>query len=1182
MFIAKFQNNAENRQKIENVGTLKGGTKAETPSTEFEKIFREELEAIHSEILNPHEALTAARRQEAQARTDEIKKQVTAEQQAEIDEIELEQAELLNFLRDGELTPPDTARVTPILTLLRRVKGVGGVKKGSDLATALNDLGINSSDKSYRTLFHEDGTWEDIDELAQYIQDPRFGDGVYTDIADLEASRELLIDLVQREATGQGPYKASAVRRVERGIPEGARDLEAYLDQIGVSVDTKTNAEIAREIYHHENPSISVKKAEREEVSHILEGEEMEPPDGWIAEYESSIASTDSERLIPPLKPERNVPPLSNAVPANPTVVMKNPTGTETPRARGALAEMHREMQAEEASAPNMQPEKSVLAQRVEIGEPALSPRDADNKTVVGAEARGGGRVWTEIRSQQDLFDMHRSNGRSSHFPTETNLTKYKIAMKNKIKGLDRERRAYLNERSRRKHGIEENANGARYIPSEDGVVLDEEMVEKLWAARTYDTTKPNHLPKDVVTLDQFKDFLIHRERIRRHFYRQQSMPKANRDPKFKQRKSDSEIDTASKKMAVAQWQRVRRKEKLKADPPVRPEAKRRAAEQARRAEQRKPERYVPIVYSKPYIKENLEAWYAFHRAQLLKAFGNEEGVLEATGKSLGEIMQSVKNTTERKLISSAEDRIVLEDILDPVTRGSTNLRYWNYIDQKDLFSTPFVVKDSQTLMDHYIRGPLTDLMFYDHFGTLDVEEIIDDLRSKAFADADFRAFRKFGDDVSEEQVEQAMEESLDSFRILLQRVRGTHVDKNSPIPGSSGAQAIGNAKRFNTGVRGGTFGLRSATDIGRLIQFFGISKTFGLLMKSTYNGMFKTISGMSAGSRELRRWGIGNEIAYNTRLSAQTNTPISNTGTDLLSRGLSQINNLIFTYNHLPTWNEGIKKVAGIGVVDEFLDIASRANSGTLTEADIRLMGNHYLSEHDMKKLWLHFEEHGATLDGVKLLNFEDGGSDVHDLMNRFVNGVSKRVDTMIVTPGIGDTRNWMTNSYASLILQFKMFGISSTMRNTIPTAQNIGSKPIQNITGLATSGMIGMSVYQWMNYIRGVPHDPERSWMDASLQVTEESGVTGGLGEFGNIASMAYDFEPGAFGPTGSFAKNLVQTLGSQDPITFNRVTKVVPVTGLAQVYASPAIAGWRATTDAEIDQQIADFISSQLQLR
>ena len=1158
VFISKFQNNVDNRKAIESIGELSSGTRSETPAGEFQKIFREELEKAHSDILNPFDAASDARRAEAQGRTEEVKKKVTAEQQVEIDKIESDNAEMLDFLRDGEMTPPDSSRITPIISLLRRNKHGGGVKKGSDLEAQLKELGINSSDKRYRTLFHEDGDWEDIEEIAIFLEDPKFADGAYADtlgdVDSLAGVRDSVLDLISRESTGSGPYKPSSLRRVNKNIPKGARELEGYLDEVGVSVDSQTNAEIARDIYHHENPSIPVKKAQRDEVSHILEGEDVEPPQGWLADFDESTSG-------------RNVPPLSNAIPSNPTVLIKNPIGSESPRFRGPLSEMHREMQAAERSIDNV--ERSTLSE-VTIGTPKLSPKGGKKD------------AWEEIRSQQDLFDMHRSNSTSSYFPNERSLSDYKQAMKKKLEAMHNERKAYLNERSRRKHGIEEDSSGARYLPSEDRVILDEERVEKLWEARTYDTTKPNHLPKDVVTLDGFKDFLIHRERVRRHFYKQQSMPKKNRDPKFKQRRSDPEIDVAARKMAVAEWQRLRRNEKrTPKKPPARPEEKRRAAERARRLEERKGEKYVPIVYSKPYIKENLEAWYLFHRSQLLKAFGDEDGVLEATGKPLAEIMDSIRNTTERKLISSAEDRIVLEDILDPITRGSTNLRYWNYIDRKDLFSTPFVVKDSQVLMDNYIRGPLTDLMFYDHFGTLDVEEIIDDLRVKALSDADFRSFRKFGDDVSEQEVEQAMEESLDSFRVLLQRVRGTHVDKNSPIPGSAGAQHLANVKRVNNVIRGGTFGLRSLTDLGRLVQFLGISKSFGLLMRSTYNATYQTLNGMQKGSKELRRWGIGNEIAYNTRLSAQTNTPISTPGDGMLDKSLSWLSNTMFNYNGLPIWNESIKKIAGIGVVDEFMDIAARANSGGLTEADLRVMGNHYLSEHDMKKLWLHFEKHGETLDGVKILNFESGGNEIRDVMNRFVNGVSKRVDTIIVTPGIGDTRNWMSNSYSSLLLQFKMFGIASTMRHTVPTAQNIGNKPIQNMTGIAMSGMIGMSVYQWMNYVRGVPHDPERSWMDALWSVTEESGVTGGLGEFGNIASMAYDFEPGAFGPTGSLAKNLIQTVGSEDPVTFNKMTKIAPVAGLAQVYLSPILAADQllSENDDVLDQQISKYLESKL---
>ena len=98
-------------------------------------------------------------------------------------------------------------------------------------------------------------------------------------------------------------------------------------------------------------------------------------------------------------------------------------------------------------------------------------------------------------------------------------------------------------------------------------------------------------------------------------------------------------------------------------------------------------------------------------------------------------------------------------------------------------------------------------------------------------------------------------------------------------------------------------------------------------------------------------------------------------------------------------------------------------------------------VSEDDLKMLLKEFEAHGESFDGIHLMNFQNWSEEALErkgsmglsLADRVQLAVKKEVDTIVVTPGVGDVPLIMENDYVKMFTQYKSFPIAAMNRQTI-----------------------------------------------------------------------------------------------------------------------------------------------------
>lgn len=566
--------------------------------------------------------------------------------------------------------------------------------------------------------------------------------------------------------------------------------------------------------------------------------------------------------------------------------------------------------------------------------------------------------------------------------------------------------------------------------------------------------------------------------------------------------------------------------------------------------------KYTHRIYNKGQIAESPEAFRDFLIDQALKKYGGREGAEAALGVPLPE-MKRIFESSIRKLIASPEDRLILEEVFEPATRGASKDRLWTFIDDADLYRTNFAVKDIEAIANSYISGPLADIDFFRKYGTFDVDEIANKLRTAI----DSRILKSGVDidDLTSEALRKT-DKDLELFKNMLRRVRGTYMDPNSPLPGSTQRVLMDNIKKFNNLRIGGGFAIKSLPDIGRSVMFLGLKRAYGPTIQGYVGRNAQLLEQLKASQRELSTIGVGNEINSSQIISQYTNTSMTNITGNAFTDLLGKANNSMFILNGLSVWNQHMKRVAGVGVVDKIIHSGAMRKAGKLSEkemANIRRLG---ISDRDLDDIYSEYLKHGQSYKGVHLLNFQNWSKKARSSMDssgltldrKMQLAVKREVDTIIVTPGKGDVPLIMENSYVSMIGQYRTFPIAAMMRQTVPLAQNMNKNAM---AGLFISMGAGIIASQYSSFARGTQHNDD-SWEDYLWESLEDTGNLSTIGEFGNFAQMIQKGNPALGGPTLTGAIDVGKTIaGMSNPEGMNEfeiraAQRLVPMFGLYQM--------------------------------
>lgn len=560
--------------------------------------------------------------------------------------------------------------------------------------------------------------------------------------------------------------------------------------------------------------------------------------------------------------------------------------------------------------------------------------------------------------------------------------------------------------------------------------------------------------------------------------------------------------------------------------------------------------KYTHRIYNKRVIAENPEAFENFLVDQLVKKNGSIRNVETELQASMDEIRASFRQSIDN-LAKSPEERIELEKVFTPNKRGASHNRYWHFIDDADLYRTDFVVKDIEAITNSYITNVLADVSFYRKYGTLQPKEVIRNLEAKIKTEG-----------ATPEQVS-SLRDELRTLEGMMDRVRGTYLDPTSPIPGGVTQNTIDTIKKYNNLRLGAGFMIKSLPDIGRSVMFLGFAKAFGPMLQSHVLRNQAALQMYKRSARELRSLNVANEINFSSIISTLTNTHVNSFSGNKITDIVGKNNNAMFILNGLSLWNEYMKKNAGIGILDELIESARKSKAGKLSadkQANLAKMG---LSKDDLAGLLAEFEKHGQSYKGINVMNFESWSKEALDrtgplglsLADRVQLAVKKEVDTIIVTPGVGDTPLIMENSWVSLFTQYRSFPIASMVRQTLPLAQNFNSNAF---AGLMVSVSAAFVANQFMSYARGSDAG-ESTWGELLYEALEDTGNLSTIGEFANYTQMISSGNPMVLGPVGTLPQDIFKVQSGlaneagMTPYEERALARLTPYAGLLTILSA-----------------------------
>jgi endonuclease YncB( thermonuclease family) len=333
-----------------------------------------------------------------------------------------------------------------------------------------------------------------------------------------------------------------------------------------------------------------------------------------------------------------------------------------------------------------------------------------------------------------------------------------------------------------------------------------------------------------------------------------------------------------------------------------------------------------------------------------------------------------------------------------------------------------------------------------------------------------------------------------------------------------------------------------SLSDAVAPVVALGLSESYGKVLTSMVNGTFKAALTMS--KAELQKFGTALDLTQPLLTRAADDIEdatgravlVAQTGAHMLSR---------FTgFSH---WNSGMKIVSGLMMQDKILTkvgtLSKRLNEvGTdgLTKSEL-------IDLSDMAQLGIDRDmiREMAAQPTVKHGNLTLADSDVWNdpaVVSAYRSAVVKAVDSIIVTPGVGDAPRFIKGPLLKLAAQFQSYNMAAHNRMLIPLMQD--PDMARQVSAISSSMLVGALVYgvreaqkghsadlkkalddgEYYNLARGVANN--MSFLTTYSMLDEKvGGLLGleGIGRYPGSAGVA-----GLLGPTAGAVQD-VYTIGA-----------------------------------------------------
>lgn len=403
-----------------------------------------------------------------------------------------------------------------------------------------------------------------------------------------------------------------------------------------------------------------------------------------------------------------------------------------------------------------------------------------------------------------------------------------------------------------------------------------------------------------------------------------------------------------------------------------------------------------------------------------------------------------------------------------------------------DALVEKFLDDDAEFIGRRYARVMSADVELTERFGSVDMKQQIETVRQEYAALK--QAVEARPDLLPEEMAKQLASlnkrerDDIRDIGAVRDLLRGNY---RPEVQNTGWARTINSAMLFNYMVALGGVVVSSLTDAVRPAMVHGL----GSYMRAGLLPLISRSKGIKMATEEARQAGAIAERILQSRLAtlAEITDPYAQNSPferflQNASVGFSRLTGLLH-------WNDFQKTLAATMTQDRILknaEIAAERGFDALPAPERAYMGFLGLGQDRAEQLGQLFKDHGETLDGVRVANSEAWPEELTWLRRSWRAAISKDVDSIIVSKGVGDVPLLANTPTGKALLQFQSFALASNQRVLIRGLQEDKARFIGGVLGMAT---IGVFIYMLKQLEAGRPiSDNPGTWVAEGL---DRSGI-------------------------------------------------------------------------------------------
>lgn len=414
--------------------------------------------------------------------------------------------------------------------------------------------------------------------------------------------------------------------------------------------------------------------------------------------------------------------------------------------------------------------------------------------------------------------------------------------------------------------------------------------------------------------------------------------------------------------------------------------------------------------------------------------------------------------------------------------RGPAKERVLTFVKDEEIRS--FLETDIEKLAKNYTRTMSTDVELVRSFGNLDLEPQLREIKDE------FKGLRKKAK--TEKEAQKLAKEEEDVIRIVeafKDMLRGHYGRPNDPDSFWPRAARISRLVQYMSKLGGVT--ISSIPDIGRHVMVHGLSKTFGVGIKS----LFTNAKGIKLAVADAREAGNILEAVTHQRaaLMADLGDPYAS-GTQF-ERMLSWMGDNFSKFSLLDYWNNYQKSFASVLTQQRMIENIS--SFGKIKTKEKRYLAFLGIDSNSIEVLQKQLKKHGTKEEGLFIANLAKW--DDQEAARIYKNALNTDVDRTIVTKGVGDTPLLMNTELGKTIGQFKSFAFAAHQQVLIAGLQQ---KDAAALSGVIASITMGMMTYYLKQIAAGreVTEEPEILLAEG----VDRSGLLPVIAEMNGVADV------------------------------------------------------------------------------